>query len=231
MSARVLIVDDEPSIVELVKFNLEKEGFTCTGAYDGESALETVRREKPDLVILDVMLPKKDGFEICKILRQETQIPIIMLTAKDTEVDKILGLELGADDYITKPFSPRELVARVRAVLRRLGKGAGDSGYSNYLQVGDLTLDEARHEASVGGRKLDLTPKEFELLRLLMSNRGRVMTRDFLLETLWGYEYYGDTRTVDVHIRRLRQKLGDDPAMPRYIETVHGVGYKIKEAT
>ncbi|NPV53095.1 MAG: response regulator transcription factor [Firmicutes bacterium] len=231
MAARVLIVDDEPSIVELVKFNLEKEGFTCTGTYDGESALEAVRRDKPDLVILDVMLPKKDGFEICKILRQETKIPIIMLTAKDTEVDKILGLELGADDYITKPFSPRELVARVRAILRRLGKGTGDSGYGGYLQVGDLVLDEARHEASVGGRKLDLTPKEFELLRLLMSNRGRVMTRDFLLETLWGYEYYGDTRTVDVHIRRLRQKLGDDPATPRYIETVHGVGYKIKEAT
>ncbi|HHY46920.1 MAG TPA: response regulator transcription factor [Firmicutes bacterium] len=226
---KVLVVDDEPSIVELIRFNLEREGFEVITAYHGNHLLDRIRAERPDLIILDIMLPGEDGLSICREVRKESSIPIIMLTAKDTELDKVLGLELGADDYVTKPFSPRELVARVRAVLRRASGAESGEGKTRVLKTGGLVLDPEKHSVTLDGRELDLPPKEFELLRILMENRGRVLTRDYLLETIWGYEYIGDTRTVDVHIRRLRQKIEDSPSQPRYIETVHGFGYKMKE--
>ncbi|MBE3597352.1 MAG: response regulator transcription factor [Limnochordaceae bacterium] len=236
MAYRVLVVDDEPSIVELVRFTLEKEGFVTDSAASGPQALEAVERTRPDLVLLDLMLPGLDGLEVCRQLRQKASIPIIMLTAKAGEVDKVVGLELGADDYITKPFSPRELVARIRAVLRRTqaaqeaarSAASGPPG-GNELRAGSVVMDLARHQVWVEGRPVDLTPKEYDLLRMLMANKGIVMTRELLLEKVWGYDFAGDTRTVDVHVVRLRQKLEDDPAHPRYIETVRGVGYRMRE--
>ena len=232
MGYRVLVVDDEPSIVELVRFTLEREGFTTEVATSGQQALAMVRRQAPDLVLLDLMLPGTDGLEVCRQLRQMGNVPIIMLTARASEVDKVVGLELGADDYITKPFSPRELVARVRAVLRRAtspaGGGAGPPE-SQELQVGDIRMDLARHQVWVGSRQVELTPKEFELLRTFMAHRGIVLTRELLLDKVWGYDFAGDTRTVDVHVVRLRHKLEDDPARPRYIETVRGVGYRMRD--
>jgi len=233
MGYRVLVVDDEPSIVELVRFTLEREGFTTEVATSGQQALAMVRRQAPDLVLLDLMLPGTDGLEVCRQLRQMGNVPIIMLTARASEVDKVVGLELGADDYITKPFSPRELVARVRAVLRRAASPAGGSAAgppeSQELQVGDIRMDLARHQVWVGSRQVELTPKEFELLRTFMAHRGIVLTRELLLDRVWGYDFAGDTRTVDVHVVRLRQKLEDDPARPRYIETVRGVGYRMRD--
>ncbi|MGE5557371.1 MAG: winged helix-turn-helix domain-containing protein [Bacillota bacterium] len=225
---KILIVDDEPNIVELVDFHLKKEGYTVVSALTGKTALAMASNENPDLIILDLMLPEIDGLEVCKMLRKEMKtknIPIIMLTAKSEEVDRVLGLEMGADDYVTKPFSPRELVARVKAVLRRITQTEQD----DIIKCGDLVLDAFQHELTIRGKAVDLTPKEFELLRLLMQNRGRVFTREFLLEQVWGYEFYGDTRTVDVHIRRLRQKIEQDPSNPVLLETVHGVGYRFKE--
>ena len=236
MAYRVLIVDDEPSIVELVRFTLEKEGFQCEVASDGLQALEKVERTQPDVVVLDLMLPGLDGLEVCRRIRQKTAVPIVMLTAKASEVDKVVGLELGADDYVTKPFSPRELVARIRAVLRRFQaakqaqeQAQAQAGSQNELRVGDIVMDVARHQVWVQGRPVDLTPKEYELLRMLMANKGIVLTRELLLDKVWGYDFAGDTRTVDVHVVRLRQKLEDDPAHPRYIETVRGVGYRMRE--
>jgi len=230
---RVLIVDDEPSIVELVRFTLEKEGFQCDVAFDGPKALEMVERTKPDLVVLDLMLPGLDGLEVCRRIRQRASVPIVMLTAKASEVDKVVGLELGADDYVTKPFSPRELVARIRAVLRRFQAAREASqqpeSAGSELRVGDVVMDVARHQVWVKGRPVELTPKEYDLLRMLMSNKGIVLTRELLLDKVWGYDFAGDTRTVDVHVVRLRQKLEDDPAHPRYIETVRGVGYRMRE--
>ena len=226
---RVLIVDDEPSIVELVRFALEREGFATEAAASGSEALEAVQRRAPDLILLDLMLPGVDGLEVCRRLRQQSSIPIIMLTARASEVDKVVGLELGADDYITKPFSPRELVARVKAVLRRTQAPAPPAG-GQELRVGDLRMDTARHEVWVGQRRVELTPKEYELLRTFMSHRGMVLTRELLLDKVWGYDFVGDTRTVDVHVVRLRQKLEDDPSRPRYIETVRGVGYRMRDA-
>lgn len=225
---KVLVVDDEPSIVELIRFNLVREGFKVTAAYSGGGLLDRIRAERPDLVILDIMLPGEDGLTICREIRKESNLPIIMLTAKDSETDKVLGLELGADDYITKPFSPRELIARVRAVLRRSSGEESAETKKQVLKVRDLMLDGERHLVTLNGRELDLPPKEFELLRILMENPGRVLTREYLLETIWGYEYIGETRTVDVHIRRLRQKIEPDPSQPVYIETVHGFGYRIR---
>ena len=225
---KVLVVDDEPSIVELIRFNLEREGFKVTAAYSGGGLLDRIRAERPDLVILDIMLPGEDGLTICREIRKESNLPIIMLTAKDSETDKVLGLELGADDYITKPFSPRELIARVRAVLRRSSGEESAETKKQVLKVRDLMLDSEKHLVTLNGRELDLPPKEFELLRILMENPGRVLTREYLLETIWGYEYIGETRTVDVHIRRLRQKIEPDPSQPVYIETVHGFGYRIR---
>lgn len=228
MSQKILVVDDEKSIVRLVTFNLEKEGYTTLKAYDGEEALDLMRREKPDLVLLDIMLPKIDGFDVCRRIRQEgMQVAVIMLTAKDQEIDIVLGLELGADDYITKPFSPRELVARVKAVLRRMAAQEG-SAREEGMKIGGLVIDSSKYEVTVNGRPVELTPKEFELLDFLARNAGRVMTRDALLNHLWGYTYAGDTRIVDVHISHLREKIEDNPKNPVYIKTVRGVGYKFK---
>lgn len=231
MTKKILVVDDEASIVEFVRFNLEKEGFSVSVAYDGEDAIRQARDETPDLVILDLMLPGIDGIEVCRCLRLETNVPIIMLTAKTEEFDKVLGLSVGADDYVTKPFSPRELMARVKAILRRQSMnseqitGEKDGGKTC---IGHLEIDVDRFHVAVHGESVELTPKEFDLLRVLIANRGKVLTRDFLLEKVWGYEYGGDTRTVDVHIRRLRQKIEDDDSSPVYIQTVHGVGYRFK---
>lgn len=230
---KILVVDDETHIVELVKFNLEKEGYKVIVAYDGQSALERVRDAVPDLILLDIMLPQMDGLEVCRAIKQIPRyntIPIIMLTAKGEEIDTVLGLEMGADDYIKKPFSPREMVARVKARLRALKileaeKAVGQKAYI----FKELTVVPEKYEAFIGEEKLELTPKEFELLRLMASNQGKVFTREVLLEKVWGYEYSGDTRTVDVHIRHLRQKLGDDSTYPDYIETVRGVGYRFAE--
>ncbi len=227
---RILVVDDEPHITELVRYNLAQEGFDVTVAHDGHEALEKARAHAPDLIILDLMLPYMDGREVCRRLRRESSVPILMLTAKDTEQDRVLGLELGADDYVTKPFSPRELVARVRAILRRAVRD-GERATDAPLAAGGLALDPRTHEVRLQDRPVELTTKEFDLLRLLMSHPNQVFTRDFLLEHIWGYEYFGSTRTVDMHISRLREKIEDDPNAPTYIVTVRGVGYKFKKET
>lgn len=222
---KVLVVDDERNIVELLKFNLEKEGYDVVVAYDGIEAVKLARDERPDLIILDIMLPGQGGLEVCRQIRKEMKTPILMATAKGEEIDKILGLELGADDYVTKPFSPRELLARVKAILRRTSMRPEEQ---DEVSVKDITMNLIRHEVHVKGQRVDLKPKEFELLRLLATNKGKVFTRDFLLEQLWGYDYLGDTRTVDVHVRRIRQKIEDDASIPKYLKTVHGIGYKFQ---
>ncbi|SEF68964.1 two-component system, OmpR family, alkaline phosphatase synthesis response regulator PhoP [Caloramator fervidus] len=225
---KILIIDDELHIIELLKYNLEANGYKAFYALNGKEGLRLASEKKPDLILLDVMLPEMDGFDVCKEIKKNedtSNIPIIMLTAKSEEFDKILGLELGADDYITKPFSIRELLARVKAVLRRNNKQAK----SNVVYIHDLKLDFDKREVLKNGIKVDLTLKEFELLKLLVLNKGKVLTRDFLLDKVWGYEYYGETRTVDVHVRHLRQKIEDDDKNPKYIETVRGIGYKFKE--
>lgn len=227
MAAKILVVDDEPTILELVSYNLEQAGFTTITATDGETALKLVETEKPDLVILDVMLPKIDGFEICRTLRARGNTPILMLTARREEVDRVLGLELGADDYLTKPFSPRELVARVRAILRRVAES--NNRADGTIVVGDLVINPDSHEVKVRGQPVDLTLKEYQLLKFLAENPGRVFTREALLDRLWEGEYFGDTRTIDVHIRHLREKIEEDPSNPRYILTVRGVGYKFRD--
>ena len=221
MRAKVLVVDDEQDILDLVRYHFEREGYQVVGCRDGKSALDLVGREKPDLVVLDLLMPGVDGFEVCRRLRRESSIPIVMLTAKADETDTVVGLELGADDYVTKPFSPRELVARVRAVLRR-GTGPPDQGP---LTIGDLAMDFARYQVRVGGTDVVLTAKEMELLKSLVQARGRVLSRDFLLERVWGYDRAAEieSRTVDVHVRRLREKLGREA---RRIVTVKGVGYR-----
>ena len=222
-SDTILAVDDEVHILELISFNLKAAGYHVVTALTGEEALKRCEVEKPSLVLLDIMLPGIDGLEVCRPLkgdRTTSNIPIIMLTARGDEVDKILGLELGADDYITKPFSVRELAARVKSLLRRVAPQQESEPQT--LRAGDIMIDITNYEAFKGGEKLSLTLKEFELLKVLVLSRGKVLTRDFLLDRIWGYEYYGETRTVDVHIRHLRQKLGEEP----YIETVRGVGYR-----
>ncbi len=221
------MVDDEPTIVEFVRINLEKAGFRVLTAGDGETALRLAASEQPDLVVLDVMLPGKDGFEVCRELRRTTAVPIIMLTARDDDVDKILGLELGADDYLTKPFNPRELVARIKAILRRMDRI--NRLDTEVITRGRIQLDLDRHQVTAGGQAVDLTPKEFELLELLIKNPGRVFSREILLERLWGYDFFGDSKTIDVHIRRLREKVEEDPSSPTHILTVWGVGYKFRE--
>lgn len=225
MVQRVLVVDDEPAILELVSFNLKKEGYEVLTAMDGKAALEVFRAERPDLVLLDLMLPELNGHEVCRRIRHESAVPVIMLTARGEERDRVRGLDLGADDYVVKPFSPRELLARVRAVLRRSPTLLEE----HRLTAGELVIEPDKHQVRVEGRPVDLTPKEFELLKILAENPGRVLERDFLLEEVWGYSFAGATRTLDVHIRRLRQKIDDDPQNPRYIETVHGLGYRFKE--
>ncbi|RJQ30574.1 MAG: DNA-binding response regulator [Peptococcaceae bacterium] len=231
----ILIVEDEENIVELLSFNLQKEGYRVIAALDGNTALKITREEMPDLIILDIMLPGIDGLEICKVLKSEpetAEIPIIILSAKGEVLDKVLGLELGADDYMAKPFSPREVVARVKAHLRKKVQAADkavavkDKGE---IRVNQLVIRPEKYEVVLDGEKLDLTPKEFEILHFLAKNPGRVLTRDMLLERIWGYEYMRETRTVDVHIRYLRRKIEKDPNRPKFIETVRGVGYRFKE--
>ncbi len=216
----LLLVDDEKNIIELERLYLEKEGYKTQAAYDGRAALEKFRAVKPDAVILDLMLPELDGWEVCRRMRQESNVPILMLTARDQDVDKIVGLELGADDYLTKPFNPRELVARVKAILRR----ASPEPKTQRLTVGDLTLDLDRREVLVGNRPLDLRAKEFDVLAVFMQNPGIVLTRERLLQVAWGFDFPGETRTVDVHIAHLRRKLS---GAKTEIETVTGVGYKL----
>ncbi len=224
----ILVVDDEANIVELVRLYLQQEGFRVVEASDGVAALEVLGKERPDLLVLDIMLPEIDGWEVCRRVRAFSQVPIIMLTARDAEVDRIVGLEIGADDYLVKPFSPRELVARVKAVLRR-SQAEQPAEAVKQLKVDDLTIDPARRKVTRGSDEITLTTKEFDLLYLLAVNRGIVFTRERLLERVWGYNYAGDTRTVDVHLRHLREKLEKDPAQPAYLLTVWGVGYKFSE--
>jgi two-component system alkaline phosphatase synthesis response regulator PhoP len=219
---RVLVVDDDAKAVELVRLYLERDGFEILTAYDGIQAVDLARKGSPDLIVLDLMLPDIDGFEVCHTLRQESDVPIIMLTARTTDQDKLRGLDLGADDYMTKPFSPRELAARVRAVLRRL---PGERGPEE-ITSGELTMNFAKHEAWFAGKPLELTSVEFRLLGVLAKEPGRVFTRASLIEEALGYDFEGFDRTIDVHILNLRKKLGSDPSHPRYIRTIYGVGYK-----
>ena len=223
----ILVVEDEPKISELLQLYLEKEGYRVVKAPDGASALDAFRRREPHLVILDLNLPSIDGLEVCRQIRRNSSTPIIMLTARDEEVDKLIGLELGADDYVTKPFSPREVVARVRAVLRRVTAAQRET--DEVLRAGDLTLDVARHQARMGGRELDLTPTEFRLLEVLMRHPGRVFTRLQLLDMVQGEAFEGYERTIDAHIKNLRQKIEPDPQHPAFVLTVYGVGYKFAE--
>jgi two-component system, OmpR family, alkaline phosphatase synthesis response regulator PhoP len=233
MSKRVLVVDDEESILTLIQFNLQQAGFEVITAMDGEMALQKAHDEQPDLIVLDLMLPKKDGMEVCKQLRSEkVMTPIVMLTAKDDEFDKVLGLELGADDYMTKPFSPREVVARVKAILRRAKiyeEIAAKEPDEDKVIIAELKIIPASYEAYYKGEQLELTPKEFELLLYLAKNKGRVLTRDQLLSAVWNYDFAGDTRIVDVHISHLRDKIEMNSKKPQYIKTVRGLGYKLEE--
>ncbi|MBQ2889430.1 MAG: response regulator transcription factor [Clostridia bacterium] len=225
MDKLILVVDDEAPIVEILKFNLTKSGYRVLAAYDGEEGYRLATSEKPDLILLDVMLPKMDGFEVCKKIREKHSTPIIMLTARDEEVDKVLGLELGADDYITKPFSVRELLARVKANIRRTAADMQPEGEGDIITFENLTINPARYEVSKDGNVIDLTLREFELLKFLALQPGKIFTREILLEKVWGYEYFGDVRTVDVTVRRLREKVEDNPAAPNFIMTKRGVGY------
>ncbi|NUK30664.1 response regulator transcription factor [Parageobacillus sp. VR-IP] len=229
MGKKVLVVDDEQSIVTLLTYNLEQAGFTVVTANDGEEAIEKVADEQPALIILDLMLPKLDGVEVCKQLRQQkVMTPILMLTAKDDEFDKVLGLELGADDYMTKPFSPREVIARVKAILRRTQLSNLAEESEERIVIGDLEIFPDSYEAYFAGKQLELTPKEFELLLYLVKHKGRVLTRDQLLSAVWNYDFAGDTRIVDVHISHLREKIEHDTKKPLYIKTIRGLGYKLE---
>lgn len=225
---KIMVVEDEPAIVDALEYGLAAEGFDVVAATDGTRSLELFDRERPDLVLLDVMLPGMSGTEVCKQLRATTAVPIIMLTAKDSEIDKVVGLELGADDYMTKPFSMRELAARVRAVLRRGGDwDIPDMGAP--LEVRGVRIDPERHEVNVRGERVELPPKEFALLELLVRNAGRVMTRDLIIDRIWGADYVGDTKTLDVHIKRIRGRIEADPRNPDLIVTIRGVGYKFSD--
>lgn len=224
MNSKILVVDDERNMVEIIKYSLEKAGYQVSEAYDGREAIEKARNWKPDLIVLDVMLPVVDGYQVCKQLSTEMQMPIIMLTAKDEEIDKVLGLELGADDYLTKPFSPKELVARVRAHLRRFRKSSIETS-TDEMSFSSLSVNTNRREVFMEGKKIDLTPREFDLLSYLIINKDKVVTRDTLLNNIWGYDYYGDAKIVNVTIARLREKIEKDPANPQYIVTNRGVGY------
>ncbi|WP_342388468.1 response regulator transcription factor [Salinicoccus bachuensis] len=226
---KILVVDDEPSIVTLMKFNLEKAGYEVMTAEDGRQGLDLSLTEKPDLIVLDLMLPGMDGMDVCKTLRQEkVDTPILMLTAKDEEFDKILGLELGADDYMTKPFSPREVVARVKAILRRTQTQKTADATSAIIQLGELEIHMDTYDVYARGEQLVLTPKEYELLLYLANHKNKVLSRDQLLNGVWDFHYDGDTRIVDVHISHLREKIEADPKRPAYIRTIRGFGYKLE---
>lgn len=231
MSKTILVVDDEKPIADILQFNLIKEGYTVICAYDGEEALARVEEQQPDLMLLDIMLPKRDGMEVCREIRKKYDFPIIMLTAKGSEIDKVLGLEMGADDYVTKPFSTRELIARVKANMRRLNVAAqADEPVeeTNNITVGSLVIQPDAYLVLKRGDTIELTHREFELLHYLAKHIGQVMTREHLLQTVWGYDYFGDVRTVDVTIRRLREKIEDNPSHPTWIVTRRGVGYYLR---
>ena len=226
---KILVVEDEENILEAIKYSLTSEGFDVYGAEDGEKGLEMARELVPDLVLLDVMLPKIDGFEVCRMLRKEMDLPVFMLSAKAEEIDRVVGLEIGADDYITKPFSMRELVVRVRNSLRRRSLASSENNSSDskeIIKAGDLEIDLTSHVIKLSGENLEMKPREFDLLVMLASSKGRAFTRDQILERLWGHEYIGDIRTVDVHVRWIREKIEVDPGKPSRIVTIRGVGYR-----
>ncbi len=226
MERVILVVDDEKPILDILTFNLEKEGFRVLGAGDGETGLKLALKENPDLILLDIMLPKMDGFDVCKRVREKSNVPIIMITAREEEVDKVLGLELGADDYITKPFSVRELLARVKANMRRFsGDAKEEISADTIVAAPELVINTTKYEVIKNGVTLDLTLREYELLKFLVTQPNRIFSREALLSSVWGYEFYGDVRTVDVTVRRLREKIEDDSSNPRYILTKRGVGY------
>jgi len=225
---KILIVEDEESVIDPLELLLSKEGFTIETARDGREALEKFEKVLPDLVLLDLMIPIISGTEVCRQIRAKSQVPIIMLTAKDTEVDKVVGLELGADDYIVKPYSKAELVARIKAVLRRQG-GEVTTEVSGVITAGPISIDIDRHLVMINGAATSLPLKEFELLEFLLRNKGRVLTRTQLIDRVWGSDYFGDTKTLDVHIKRLRAKIENDPANPVYIQTIRGLGYKFED--
>jgi DNA-binding response OmpR family regulator len=232
MREKVLIVEDDPAIREALAYNLQREGYDVQSVEDGAKALDAARASKPDLIVLDLMLPELDGFDVTRTLRKESNVPILMLTARDDEIDRVLGLELGADDYLTKPFSMRELLARVKAMLRRAKVGKEGNGgaqtQASKLQAGNLEFDLTRHEAQLNGKVLDLKPKEYDLMLFFVQNRGQVFTRDQLLEKVWGWEFSGGSRTVDVHVRWLRAKIEVDADAPTRIVTVRAVGYRFE---
>lgn len=234
MPEKILVVDDEPALLETLAYNLRNQGYEVITASDGPAALQAARQQSPELVILDIMLPGMDGFEVCRILRQEMTTPVLMLTARDDEIDRVVGLEVGADDYLTKPFSMRELLARVKAMLRRIRlirqEMDSDSAAPAHQieKFGDLTIDLDRHEITLQDTPLALKPKEYELLVFFTQHRGHVLSREHILEKVWGWEYIGDSRTVDVHIRWLREKIEADPASPTRIVTIRGVGYRFE---
>ncbi|CAB4551482.1 MAG: response regulator [Actinobacteria bacterium] len=223
---RVLVVEDEPNLREPLVYLLEKEGYQVLEAEDGNAAVEVFKKQGPDLILLDLMLPGMSGNEVCRIIRQESQVPIIMITAKDTEIDKVVGLEIGADDYVTKPYSTRELLARMKAVLRRGNEPAISE--TGLLKAGPVVMDLDRHTVSVNGESIQMPLKEFELLELLMENVNRVLTRGQIIDRVWGSNYFGDTKTLDVHVKRVRSKIEEDPSRPRHLITVRGLGYKFE---
>jgi two-component system, OmpR family, response regulator RegX3 len=223
--AHILVVEDAESLADTVRYNLEREGFTVTVAVDGRRALDRFREDSPALVILDLMLPEISGLDVCRQIRQVSDVPIVMVTAKDSEADKVTGLELGADDYVTKPFSVRELVSRVRANLRRSAMQGREPG-DDVLAVGPVHMDVPRHEVRVEGESVAFTPKEFELLETFLRRTGRLLTREFLIDEVWGADYFGDTKTLDVHVKRIRKKVERDPHKPEHLVTVRGLGYK-----
>jgi DNA-binding response OmpR family regulator len=233
LAEKILVVEDEPTLLETLGYNLKRQGYTVELASDGQAAIEAARRVQPNLIVLDIMLPILDGFDVCRILRQEMNTPILMLTARDDEIDRVIGLEMGADDYLTKPFSMREFLARVKAQLRRVRlireeMDTQTEAAREKLQFGNLTLDLTRREILLDGRPLTVKPKEFELLLFLARHRGQVLTRDLILERVWGWEFAGGSRTVDVHVRWLREKIEPDPAQPVRIVTVRGTGYRFE---
>lgn len=225
MAKKVLIVDDEKNIVDIIAFNLKKEGYEVISASNGEEGIKAAFEKSPDLILLDIMMPVVDGYEACRIIREKKNTPIIMLTARAEEVDKVLGLEMGADDYVVKPFGIRELMARVKANLRRSLAAPKPEGESEILSFGELDMDMSLYEVRKKGKTIDLTYREFELLKFLATQNNKIFSREILLEKVWGYEYYGDVRTVDVTVRRLREKIEDDPGKPVYVLTRRGVGY------
>jgi two-component system response regulator VicR len=232
LQAKILVVEDEKPIADIIKFNLEKEGYDVTCIHNGDEAIDVALATPPDLMLLDLMLPGSDGIEVCRRVRQSSDLPIIMLTAKDSEVDKVIGLEMGADDYVTKPFSNRELLARVKANLRRrksVKDKAAPSANDHLLTIGDLSIDGSSFIVKKREKTIDLTHREFELLLYLSKHLNQVLTREHLLQSVWGYDYFGDVRTVDVTIRRLREKIEDDPGAPNYIITRRGIGYTMRD--